>query len=90
MVGVCVDEGSVSLGSQPRMNGFSSIIVWGDGRAVCGWGCFRRKGDRGSYWGHRTCFLHPLQGSGVILFCIHLTAASDKVGNPGLIKMSEF
>lgn len=48
------------------------------------------RGTGGAAGGHRTCFLHPLQGSGVILFCIHLTAASDKVGNPGLIKMSEF
>lgn len=50
-----------------------------------------KKGDRGgAAGGHRTCFLHPWQGSGVIPFCIHLTAASDKVGDPGLIKTSEF
>lgn len=48
------------------------------------------RGYRGADRACRSCILHPWQGSGVIPFCIHLSAVSDRVVDPGLIKMSGF
>ncbi len=49
-----------------------------------------RGGGRGTDGERRSCILHPWQRSGVVPFCIHLVAASDRVVDPGLIKTSEF
>lgn len=54
--------------------------------------------EAGDVWGEkeveggarRSCILHPWQRSEVIPFCIHLTAAPDRVVDPGLIKTSGF
>lgn len=86
-------KGTLAPGSQPRMNGLSSIIVWGSSGADWGWRCLG--GKRSVGWGGadgacRSCIPHPWQRSGVIPFCIHLTVASDSVVDPGLIKTSGF
>lgn len=46
--------------------------------------------ERGGDKPRRSCILHPWQRSEVSPFCIHLTAESDRVVEPGLIKMSGF
>lgn len=50
----------------------------------------KKEVEWGAAGARRSCILHPWQRSRVIPFCIHLTAASDRVVDPGLIKTSGF
>lgn len=71
------------MGSPPSLFGAAVELtvagnVWGEKEVEVG----------GAGGACKSCILHPWQRSGVIRFCIHLTAVSDSVVDPGLIKTS--